>query len=198
MTIPTLQFANANFITEFLAIGGDLDYNDDKAAMQAGELVDNANVTHVLDVRVEAEEDLWEQFSEVTYLHDGIDDAGQRVPASWFERVTSWASDAIVAGGVVLTHCHMGINRGPSAGFAVLLRSGWDPIDSLDAIRNARPIAVTAYAEDAVEWHLKRIGATPSESAAMRARVSRWRAANPLDQVRIIRAERNRENGFVA
>ena len=198
MTKLSLSIANAHFATEFLAIGGDLDYNQMKATEQARELIEVGGITHVLDVRLEAEEQLWENFPEVSYRWDGIDDAGQTVPASWFEEITAWASDAIDAGGVVLTHCHMGINRGPSAGFAVLLRRGWDPVDALSAIRDARSIAVIAYADDALEWHFERIGATAIERSATRNRVAKWRAAHPLDQLRIIRAVRNRENGWVA
>jgi len=193
-----LAVANAHFVTEFLAVGGDLDYNKKKALEQAVELVELCGITHVLDVRLEEEEYLWERFPEVSYYWDGINDAGQTVPASWFEKITAWASDAIDAGGVVLTHCHMGINRGPSAGFAVLLRRGWDPVDALSAIREARSIAVVAYAEDALEWHFERIGATATERSATRRRVAQWRTANPLDQMRVIRAVRNRENGWVA
>lgn len=194
----SLSIANAHLVTEFLAVGGDLDYNRKKASEQACELVEVGGITHILDVRLEAEEPLWEHFPQVSYRWDGINDAGQKVPASWFEQITAWASDAIDDGGVVLTHCHMGINRGPSAGFAVLLRRGWDPVDTLIAIRDARSIAVIAYAEDALERHFQRTGATATERRATRNRVAKWRAANPLDQMRVIRAVRNGENGWVA
>ena len=53
----------------------------------------------------------------------------------------------------MLAHCHMGINRGPSMGFAILLALGWDAEEALDAIHAARPIAFIAYAEDALRWH---------------------------------------------
>jgi len=194
----TFTVANAAFVTATIAIGGDLSANLATAALQASELVDVAGITHVLDVRKEAEEALWGHFPEVEYRWDGIDDAGQRVPAAWFERISSWAMNAITAGGVVLTHCHMGINRGPSAGFAVLLRQGWDPIEALDAIRAARPIANTAYAEDALHWHLERTGASPSERANARQRLNEWRRTHPHDTVRIIRSIRNHDSGWAA
>jgi hypothetical protein len=127
MTLPRLTLANAHFVTPFLAVGGDLAFDNAIAAAQAIELV-NGGITHVLDVRQECDDtELWSYVPEVTYRWDGIDDAGQKVPASWFEDVTRWARDAITSGGTVLTHCHMGINRGPSVGYAVLLRLGWDP-----------------------------------------------------------------------
>ena len=193
-----LNAANADFITDFLLIGGDLAFDKEKAIMQAVELADLAAVTHILDCRFEAEENLWDRFPEVDYLWDGIDDRPKAATATWFERVTEWAVKAIDSGGTVLTHCHMGINRGPSAGYAILLRLGWDPVDALDAIRNARPIANVAFAEDAVEWHLARISATEAERRALRGRVAQWRLEHPLDVIRIIRSERSREGGQVA
>jgi protein-tyrosine phosphatase len=199
MNKTSLSIANAHFVTDFLAVGGDLDYNRTRAIEQAVELVGVGGITHVLDVRLEAEEHLWEErFALVGYRWDGIDDAGQTVPAAWFEQTTAWANAAIDAGGVVLTHCHMGINRGPSAGFAVLLRRGWDPVRALSAIRDARSIAVIAYADDALEWHFERTGATATERRATRQRVAQWRTANPLDQMRIIRAVRDCDDEWVA
>jgi len=198
MANQSFSIANAHFVTEFLAIGGDLDYNKSKGTKQAHELTEIGGITHVLDVRLEAEEHLWENFPQVHYRWDGIDDAGQTVPAIWFEKITAWVGNAIDTGGVVLAHCHMGINRGPSAGFAVLLRREWDPVDALNAIRDARSIAVIAYAEDALEWHFDRTGATATERRTTRDQVHEWRAAHPLDQTRIIRGVRNREKGCVA
>jgi protein-tyrosine phosphatase len=173
--MPHLEIANAHFVTDFLAVGGDLAYDTETAVAQAFDLVTHG-VTHVLDVRHEADDEaLWELIPEVTYLWAGIDDAGQRVPAGWFERIASWAVDAIAAGGVVLTHCHMGINRGPSAGYAVLLALGWDPVEALAAIRSSRPIANVWYAEDALAWHHERTGASPEGRRHDLARLAVWR-----------------------
>lgn len=193
MSLPTLEQANAHFVTDQLLVGGDLSFDDQLACEQAIELVDGAGVTHVLDVRAECDEVLWSHLPEVTYCWDGIDDAGQQVPAAWFEGIATWAVDAIEAGGVVLTHCHMGINRGPSAGYAVLLALGWDPVEALDAIRTARPIAHIWYAEDALAWHLDRVGASPDQRAITLRRVRRWRDENPLDVVGTIHRIRRDE-----
>ena len=193
-----LEAANADFITDFLVIGGDLACDKKQALTQAVELVDIAGVTHILDCRLEAEEYLWERLPEVEYLWDGIDDRPRAATAQWFDRITDWATSAIEAGGTVLTHCHMGINRGPSAGYAILLRLGWDPVKALDAIRTARPIANVAFAEDALDWHMARIGVPHSERAAGRSRIATWRKENPLDVVRIIRAERIADGGRAA
>lgn len=186
-SLPALALANAHFVTPFLAVGGDLSCDEEVAVRQSVELVVDGGITHVLDVRWEADDTDWWAETEVTYLWDGIDDAGQRVPAAWFDGIVDWALAAIGAGGVVFTHCHMGINRGPSAGYAVLLGLGWDPVEALAAIRTARPIAHVWYAEDALAWHLERTGAGAAERRTARARVACWRDENPLDVVRIIR-----------
>lgn len=188
------QFANADFITDYLAVGGDLDNHLELAARQAAELVDIAGITHILDVRLEAEEELWAHFAEVKYRWDGIDDAGQRVPPKWFERVTSWADRAIDDGGRVYAHCHMGINRGPSAGYAILLRRGWDPVDAIDAIRSARPQAFVAYAESALDWHFDRVGTSLVDQRTARAGLVAWRRSHPMDVSRAIR-NGGRRNG---
>jgi len=191
MSGVSLAQANADVVTDFLLVGGDLSFDLASAAAEAAQLV-RAGVTLVIDCREEAVEELWAGIPAVTYRWDGIDDAGQRVPAAWFTRITDAAHTAIRAGGVVLTHCHMGINRGPRAGFAVLLREDWDPVDALDAIRAARPIAVMAYAEDALEWHLDRIGADEPVRHDAHRRVRRWRAANPLPMSRALALSRAR------
>ena len=198
MELFRFEFANANSITDYLAIGGDLSYNKYHALSEAVELAELAGISHILDLRMEAKEDLWDRFPEIDYHWDGIDDAGQLVPAEWFERITSWADAAIEAGGTVLSHCHMGINRGPSAGFAVLLRRGWDPIDTIDAIRTARPQAFVAYAEDALEWHLTRTGASPTDQQRIRTQLAEWRQKHPMDVRWAIRNGGRREPGLVA
>ena len=106
-------------------------------------------------------------------------------------RYVAWI-DAAGPDAVVLTHCHMGINRGPSLGFAVLLHQGWDPVDAIAAIRAARPIANVWYTRDALAWHHTRHGTDPYDDLV---RLQAWRLANPLDVVRIIRGAREQEAG---
>ncbi len=194
-TLPHLQWANADFVTPYLAVGGDLPADDDEAVRDAADLVEVGGVTHVLDVRQEAQEELWTLTSGVTYRWAGIDDAGQRVPDAWFEDIVTWALDVLTEpGSRLLTHCHMGINRGPSAGYAVLLGLWWDPIEAIKTIRRARPVANVWYAEDALGWHHRRMGASARRVLEERAALAAWRAANPLDVVRIIRRVRAAES----
>ena len=190
-TLPLPLHANINFVTPRLAVGGDLSsYDDELAARQLDELVE-LGVTHVVDVRAE-----WSDADAVAlrapslaYLHHGMDDAGQAVPAAWFTRAVSWV-EAAGPDAVVLTHCHMGINRGPSLGFAVLLAQGWTPVEAISALRSARPVANVWYAADALRWHHGRTGATSSQIVADQTALARWRQDNPLDVVRLIREQR--------
>ena len=195
-THPPLEVANADFVTPWLLIGGDLDYDDDHAAAQLAELV-AVGVTHIIDVRIEDnDEDFVRSLApELVYRHHGVDDAGQRIPAEWFDvgvgfALAAWDGDP---GAVVLSHCHMGINRGPSLGFAILLAQGWDPIDALDAIRRARPIAFIAYADDALHRHHARRGSTSGQLATDLGRIAEWRKANELDLEGVIRGVRIQE-----
>jgi dual specificity phosphatase 3 len=186
-TLPIAQHANFHFVTPNLAIGGDLHPVPLRAASQLNE-IDTFGITHIVDCRIEwnDEELLAKHLPGIGYLHHGMDDAGQQVPAAWFDAAIDW----IEAGGpdaVVLTHCHMGINRGPSLGFAVLLHQGWDPVDAIAAIRAARPIANVWYAADALAWHHGRRGTDPREDLV---RLEAWRLAHPLDVVRLIRERR--------
>ncbi|ROR89786.1 protein-tyrosine phosphatase family protein [Nocardioides aurantiacus] len=187
-----LEVADAAFVTDQLLVGGDLDTRDHRlAATQLRELLD-AGLTHLVDARVEWSDEEWvrQLAPQVGYLHHGMDDAGQRVPGAWFDRGVDWALEAVDRGGVVLTHCHMGINRGPSLGFAVLLAQGWDPVQALDRIRSVRPIAWVAYAEEALRWHHDRAGSTPAQLAADQQRLADWRATHELDLAAVIRRKR--------
>lgn len=185
-----LSLANANFVTDHLLVGGDLATNEQTAAEQLHELL-QVGVTHIFDARIEwSDERLVRQLApRITYRHQGMDDVGQRVSASYFDQAVAFINTAIGDGGTVLAHCHMGINRGPSVGFASLLATGMDPIEALDQIRCARPVAWVAYAEDALRWHRQRTQ-TLDQLPTDLARVVNWRETNKLDLARVIRQKR--------
>lgn len=188
-TLPAATHANLHFVTSALAIGGDIDLYDDSLATKQIADLEALGITHVIDCRLEwSDAELFdEHLPHLGYLHHGMDDAGQAVPATWFDAAIDWI-DAAGSDAVVLTHCHMGINRGPSLGFAVLLHQGWDPIDAITAIREARPIANVWYAADALRWYHRRQDTNPHADLV---RLEAWRLAHPLDVVRIIRQVRN-------
>jgi hypothetical protein len=188
-----LEVANADFVTDRLLVGGDLDVFDaELAGRQLAELVD-AGVTHVVDCRFELDDaESWAQVPGVSYRRFPVDDAGQRIPPAWFEQAVTHVLEAMRSdGSVVLTHCHMGVNRGPSLGFAVLLGLGWDPVDAIDAIRSVRDIANVYYAEDALEWHHQRTRASREQRRSDQRRLAEWRDDHPLDVQHVIAAIRS-------
>ena len=187
--------ANISFVTDRLAVGGDLAADDVTAVSQLQHLV-RRGVSHIIDARSEWSDEAFvaAHAPQVAYLHHGLEDAGQRVPASWFHTGVDFALHALAdPDAVVLTHCHMGINRGPSLGFAVLLALGWDAVDALAAIRSVRPIAYIDYAEDAVRWHHEVSGSAPQGLRRDLRRVATWRAQNRLDVAAVIRGIRQTE-----
>lgn len=191
ITLPLARSANLHFVTPTLAVGGDISTLDRELSARQVEELAELGITHVIDCRQEWDDAALfaDALPHLAYLHHGMDDAGQKVPAAWFEAAARWVA-AAGPDAVVLTHCHMGINRGPSLGFALLLSQGWDAVDAIAAIREARPIANVWYAEDALVWHHGRRGSDPALDIS---RVEAWRRHNPLDVVRIIRAVRMEE-----
>jgi len=190
LTHPSLPESgpNINRLTEHIWTGGDLPEPIDEAieALQAWE---ELGIRHIFDARMEwTDEDFVEALTpDIRYLNCGVDDAGQRMPDWWFDTIVDFVEEATEVGGVVLLHCHMGINRGPSAAYAALLASGWDPIGAIDRIRTARPIAAVGYAEDALGWLHRRNGTPPNIRRQERNALATWRQDNPHDTIRIIR-----------
>ena len=196
--LPLAKLANLHFVTPQLAIGGDLSSHDPGLSrLQLIEICE-LGITHVVDTRLEwsDEQALAESAPQVRYLHHGMDDAGQQVPHAWFEEAVAWVEAAYEQDpeAVVLTHCHMGINRGPSLGFAVLLAQGWDPVEAISAIRAARPQANVWYAADALDWYQARTGVDAETAQQQRDALAAWRDANQLDVIRLVR-EHERDRG---
>ncbi len=189
--LPLAELANLHFVTPRLAVGGDLSSEDPGLSrLQLAEICE-LGITHVVDTRMEwsDEQAVAENAQHVRYLHHGMEDAGQRVPPEWFEEAVAWVEAAYEEDphAIVLTHCHMGINRGPSLGFAVLLAQSWDPVEAISAIRAARPQANVWYAADALDWHHARRGVDAGTAARQRAELAAWREDNQLDVVRMVR-----------
>lgn len=190
-----LLHANASQVAPELWIGGDLETRSPTLAhVQLNEL-EGAGITSIVDARLEWNDEAWvtEVKPDIDYLWLGVDDAGQRMPDLWFDTGTDHVLAALNGGGTVLVHCHMGINRGPSMGFAAMLALGWDPIEALDRIRRCRPIAYVGYAEDALDWWLRKNGATRAERSGGQRRIRRWRRENHLDVANVIRQVRLKE-----
>ena len=84
-TLSQATYANLHFVTPTLAIGGDVSPHIDLAAQQLQE-IDTLGITHVVDVRLECSDAqlFAATLPHLSYLHHGMDDAGQAVPAEWF------------------------------------------------------------------------------------------------------------------
>jgi protein-tyrosine phosphatase len=162
--------------TDGIIISGDLAEDPDQAVRQLGRW-QRAGITHVLDTRSEwsDEELVAEHAPDIVYGWIGTDDDGAAQPNSWFDDGLAFAADALShLDAVLLVHCHMGINRGPSMAYRILLESGWDPIEALDAIRHARPIADIAYAGDALDHYHRRHGIAATRRTLDRDRLTSW------------------------
>lgn len=184
--------ANLDFITPNLATGGDLP-NETPDAIRDLEEWQRLGITHVIDNRLEWDDSKFvaQWAPEINYLHNGVDDHGERMPDGWFNEGVPFALEAFAdPNSKVLVHCHMGINRGPSLAYAVLLASEWDPIEALTAIRSARPIAGLLYAEDALDWHHHTQDIPRRQRIDEFRQLDEWREQNWIDVVRIIRGIR--------
>ncbi len=176
-------------VTDGIVISGDLAEDPEQAIRQL-ERWKRAGITHVLDTRLEwSDADLVaEHAPDLVYGWIGTDDDGNAQPDEWFDAGLTFAADALGASeSVLLVHCHMGINRGPSMAFRILLESGWEPMEALDAIREARPIADIGYAGDALN-HFHRSHAVPADRRTSdQDRLVAWRSGHPTIGRRLIR-----------
>ncbi|WP_411731197.1 dual specificity protein phosphatase family protein [Paeniglutamicibacter sp.] len=198
--------ANLSWVTSDLAVGGDLDYADKVMVAQVLEIID-VGITHVVDLRIEANDaEIWEA-AHIAYLSVGTNDAdGHVVAPEVFDRGVRFARLAVRDGGKVLAHCHMGINRGPSMGFAILLDRGYSPIEAFDMIRAARPQAFIAYAQDALAAHASRQlrkGGRPVNAArqarALQKHIDEVLTPSAVGRIRhVMRQNHRRDLGFSA
>ncbi|MDK1019591.1 MAG: dual specificity protein phosphatase [Actinomycetota bacterium] len=176
-------------VTDQIIISGDLSEDPARAVEQIGEW-QQAGISHVLDTRLEwSDEELVADYApKIVYGWIGTDDDGAAKPDEWFDAGIAFATDALRnRESTLLVHCHMGINRGPSMAFRVLLESEWDPIEALDAIRDSRPIAGVVYAPDAL-GHYHRAHDVPADHRSNdRDRVTAWRSGYPTTGIRLTR-----------
>jgi dual specificity phosphatase 3 len=161
-------WANAHRITDFLYVGGSLRSGDADPGTVLTELRSHG-VTHILDCRTEtSDEKLVARLApDLVYHQAGTEDQAAGTAAGWFDSGVTFAHEALsTPGHVVLAHCALGQSRGPSMAYAVLLDQGYDPGEALLLITENRPQALANYAEQALAWHLDRIGADSSKRDA--------------------------------
>ena len=178
--------------------GGDLPSELGDEAMFDGLVeIQSAGITHILDNRIEWSDEAFvrKHAHGLGFLWNGADDGGQLMPDAWFELGVGFALEALEdPDAQVLAHCHMGINRGPSMAYAILLATGMEPVTALTAIREARPIAAIAYDGDALDWWHRTVNAPAPVVKRQRREVAKWHRDNRLDADKIIRMIRDNES----
>ena len=192
---PYLMWRQICEVSESLAVSGDLPANREAALVQL-RLWEAAGITDVFDMREEANDTVFiHENSSITAHWFGVDDNGGRRDDEWFQNLCHAASVVLFDSTRprrLLVHCHMGVNRGPSALFAIMLATGWESLDALRAIRDARPIAGIIYASDAINWWAREQGHDSDVVADMVHEVEAWLDRNPLDLYYVIRSIGNR------
>ncbi len=186
---------NIDFITPHLATGGDLHPDEVLATSQVRHLR-SVGITHIVDCRLEWTDRVFVARIEPTlaYLDNGVDDDGGRMPSGWFDRgVAFYLAARADPHAKVFVHCHMGINRGPSLAYRLLLEDGVDPIDGLDRIRAARPIAGLLYATDALAHFHRARGVPIARQRQELLACKRWFVDNDIDVRTIVRRIRSAE-----
>ena len=187
---PARQHREVCWITPTLAVSGDLPSHRGErlAHLQRWQ---SEGLTHVLDVREERDDSVFIRENSTIEPHWlGVDDDWGAISSEWFEAVTAVAGRVYESDDEarLLVHCHMGVNRGPSAAFAILLARGWEATSALEAIRTARPFAGILYAPEAAEWFATRAGASEADVVAARDEVVTWLEQNPIDLPWVIRS----------
>ena len=185
---PETLWREICWVTDQLAVSGDLSSRKEHALAQL-RAWEEAGITDVFDMRGEADDsEFIHSNSSITSHWFGVDDNGGTRSDAWFDALTAQALEVLTdPTRRALVHCHMGVNRGPSALYAILLHQGWDHVDALRHIRDARPIAGIIYATDAASWKARRDG-LDSETVQSRVDdVQSWFGRNPLDIAYVIR-----------
>lgn len=181
-------------VADWLVLSGDLHELRHRAEAQL-ENWRAAGITAIIDVREE-----WtdaELVAEVApglqYWHVGTHDDGSRQDDAWFDAgLDAYRAAMTEPGARLLVHCHMGINRGPSMGFRLLLEAGERPVAALEAIRRARPIAAIAYAGDAMDHFHRSTNAPRRARERDLAALERWSRTTGIGIDSVIRRIRAR------
>lgn len=184
MTVRSEVETLYNDVNDWLSVGGDLDlahYLTDQTYDETiGQLTEHG-VTHVIDARIE-----W--CDELTWIENGLPsenhcyapivDWWKHSPdEGWFRTVEDfvakfWANS--YEGDRLYVHCHMGINRGPSAAMIALLtiEPAMHPYEAFLMVRDARPAAGLVYADVIGARHIamsdRALGEIPAYSRLIR------------------------------
>lgn len=183
------------WVNSELAVSGDLSHNRVEAFEQLKRW-ESEGITDVFDMRGEADdtEFIHSNSDQITSHWFGVDDNGTTRSNAWFEAFVERAYEILQEPGrKILVHCHMGVNRGPSALYAIMIATGWDHLEALRRIRDVRPIAGIIYACDAVRWFAsEELQLCSHEVVRMESEVADWLQRNDLDIAYVIRSIGNR------
>lgn len=159
-------------------VSGELQGWGDEAIRHLGGWV-AAGIRTYVDLREYDDLDFIAEHSPHIRCHRlGVHDDGATKDHAWFETGSRIVNAALEEErGNVLIGCAMGVSRSTSMAFAVLMSRGYSPIDALNAIFEARPVATFTYAIDALNWWHEREGVSAGAAARTKADVVRWLAA---------------------
>lgn len=150
----TADIASLDVVAGRFVLTGDLDFHGpDATRLDRLEEWVATGAEWYLDCRIETDdrEFLAEHAPHIRYVHAPTDDDGGTQDPAWFDAVLEGLGDALHDGSVGIVTCHMGVNRAPSALFRILLAQGWNELDALAEIADARRVAQVLYATDAFE-----------------------------------------------
>lgn len=164
-----------NDVNDWLSVGGDLDLARDVTGQPYEASIEQLRahgVTHVLDVRSEwSDARLWAAtgLPADNYCHAPITDSWSHIPSEdWFSSVEDFVERFWLEsfeGDRLYVHCHMGINRAPSASMVALLTVDpyMSPLDAFLTLRKVRPAAGVVYAEAVGIRHLLNVEGVTAE-----------------------------------
>jgi hypothetical protein len=132
-------------VTHRLATGGGIADDLDVGTLLA------AGVNFVIDCRSEFDDaELLAQHPQIAYLFCGTEDDGKIKPPEWFAKGIDFGLAQLThprRRGYI--HSALGVNRGPSMLYAVLIAFGINFSEALEMVLSGRPEARLDYAHDA-------------------------------------------------
>lgn len=170
-------------VNPWLIVSGDLETNNQTAAvLQLQEWID-AGITDIVDLRGEWNDtDFVAEFApEINYHWLGTHDSGGSQTDEWYESGLAIARQVQEDGGRLIVHCHMGVNRAPSMAFRMLLDAGVGPVAALASLREARPIVGILYADSALDHHHRELGIDAKVRVIEMIAIDDWFDANPVE-----------------
>ena len=188
---PHAMWRELCWVDHTLAVSGDLPSNREQALEQL-RMWEASGITDVFDMREERDDsDFIHENSRIECHWFGVDDNGGVRDDQWFKAIRDRAHELFICSNTprrILVHCHMGVNRGPSALFAIMLTLGWDALEALRRIRDVRPIAGIIYAPDAMGWWARELQYDDEAVEEKVNEVDAWLGRNELDLAYVIRS----------